>query len=522
MNPPFSTSTSRARNAESGKAAAFLGCVLIGFALATCIYVGAVLLTVPKNNIPSTFKWLLLECTTAPRIIVDSGSNAHHGIDADQLAKAFNLTAINVADNAGYSLVDRTRRILEFAGPGDIVIMPIEWQGYFDPDGDSSYARLSLELITEYFWTQTRAERVRRVLTTPFPIVARAVWRNIKKLRHPSPGISAPEALHSFSLRLEEALLYSGGTGGWAQGSSSGINEKALEAGCFRSTIGRREGGAARRVEAAFDNLRAAKEKGIRVIITWPTVVGADCYLERSRVSKAAGQVRALASAAGVEVVGEPDDFWMPMKLVDNSFYHVIKEGRSIVTLRLIERLREAGLAPEPGGHPRGLIDLMSEEIYRLELQRAEAMDPTVDVLNLGTFASAGSGTTKIDFTAGWWAEEPGGRWARNNEAALRLRPTGMPKVLRLRLISAFEPRDIAVVVNDIPAGRISIDMSRRDYDVEIPEAVANAPVLLIRLKGEQRPLMRPRDFGGSDDHRVLTFLLEGAALVGQESLVSD
>ncbi|MCP1845507.1 hypothetical protein ACVIHI_009027 [Bradyrhizobium sp. USDA 4524] len=234
MNRPFFISTSDVQRPKPTRLVALVASSLASFALVSVTYVGLVTLTIPENSIASTYKWLLLEHAPGPRIIIDSGSNGHHGIDAAERSKAFNIRAINVADNAGYSLVDRSRRILEFAKPGDVVIMPIEWQGYSDPDGDAGYARLSLELTTEYFWAQTPTERARRILTTPFPIVARAFWRNIRKRGSWEPPRPTSEAVHAMALRHVEAMLYSDGTGGWANGVSQGVAKEAIEGGMLQ------------------------------------------------------------------------------------------------------------------------------------------------------------------------------------------------------------------------------------------------------------------------------------------------
>ncbi|PDT64989.1 hypothetical protein CO683_35130 [Bradyrhizobium ottawaense] len=479
------------------------------------------MLTIPENGIASTYKWLLLEHAPGSRIIIDSGSNGHHGIDAAELTQAFNMRAINVADNAGYSLVDRSRRILEFARRGDVVIMPIEWQGYSEPDGDAGYARLSLELVTEYFWAQTPIERARRILTTPFPIVARAFWRNIRKRGSWEPPLLTSEAVHAMALRHVEAMLYSSGTGGWANEVSQGVAKEALEAGCFRTTIGSRKETRSGRVREAFKLLRAAKENGVRVVITWPTVVGNDCYADETRVSQRAEQVRDLASQAGLEVIGNPADFWMPMSLADDSFYHVTQRGRSIITRRLIGLLRDAGLTPVAGAPPEKLIDTMSKEIFQIELTRAEALEPTIVPLDLDEFAAGGPGSSKIDYTAGWWPPEPRGRWARTNEVALRVRPKQPAQTLQFRLISAFEPRNVTVYINSFEAGKIAIDMARRDYEVNVPAAALDDPFWSIRLKGDDRPLMRPRDLGDSD-RRSLTFFFEGLTLTGEAGRRDD
>ena len=59
------------------------------------------------SKIPATYKWFLLKEVPGPRIIFESGSNSHHAINTDVLSAELGMTAINIADNAGYSLEDK-------------------------------------------------------------------------------------------------------------------------------------------------------------------------------------------------------------------------------------------------------------------------------------------------------------------------------------------------------------------------------------------------------------------------------
>ncbi|MFK4526799.1 hypothetical protein ABIF90_004780 [Bradyrhizobium japonicum] len=478
---------------------------LLGFVLTTLAYVGLVISTIPKNSIPSTYKWLLLEHTSGPRIIIDSGSNGHHGIDAGELTEAFNIPAINIADNAGYSFVDRTRRILKFAAPGDIVIMPIEWQGYFEPDGDAGYARLSLELITEYFWAQTPAERVRRILTTPFPIVARAAWRNMRKQRQASSPTQQSEAPHRAADRLTRAMLYSSGTGGAAPGDGFGRTPTVSRDGCLGATIGPQRK-LPRRLDSAFDNLREATAHGVRVILTWPAVVGSDCYPDQDWLGDVSKQIRMKARAAGLETVGNPNDFWMPPEFIKDTHYHIIDRGRAIVTRRLIERLREVSPSLQSAPPTSPIFNVVSDEIFALELAQAEASPPAIAPLDIGEFVRAGGSSGDIDFTAGWWSSEPSGRWARNHRAVIRLRPKELTKALTLQLISVDRKRSMTVSINGVEAGRFTIDQDRHAYTLSVPDSVADAATWTIMLASEDLPLEQE---GG----RTITFYLEGLVL---------
>jgi len=85
---------------------------------------------IPDTKVPSSYKAFLLQEVSKPKLIIDSGSNSHHGIDAGMISEALKINAINIADNAGYDIESKVTRIKAHAKKGDIVLLPLEWSYY--------------------------------------------------------------------------------------------------------------------------------------------------------------------------------------------------------------------------------------------------------------------------------------------------------------------------------------------------------------------------------------------------------
>lgn len=83
-------------------AAAYLG--ELGLTLTLGLYVVFVSSQITRSDVPATYKWFLLSELPVSRLIIESGSNGHIGLDTDAISKALGMTAINVADNGGYDI----------------------------------------------------------------------------------------------------------------------------------------------------------------------------------------------------------------------------------------------------------------------------------------------------------------------------------------------------------------------------------------------------------------------------------
>ena len=154
----------------TGRAMQLLGVALVSTAVCVGLYCAAVLRAAPQHDMPSSYKWLLLQDTgDAPRIIIEGGSSGHHGIDTDLVAQSLGITAINIADNAGYDLTDKVARLERFARPGDTVVMQLEWSYYLRDSVTDDYLSVLFGALPDYLTTLSTPDLVRRAMTVLMP-----------------------------------------------------------------------------------------------------------------------------------------------------------------------------------------------------------------------------------------------------------------------------------------------------------------------------------------------------------------
>lgn len=79
-----------------------------------------------------------------PKVIVMAGSNSLFGFSTEIFQKEIGRPVLNLAVHASLPLTYKKSLILEYAKPGDIVIMPLEYSLYFD-DG-----KLNLWVLNQY------------------------------------------------------------------------------------------------------------------------------------------------------------------------------------------------------------------------------------------------------------------------------------------------------------------------------------------------------------------------------------
>ncbi len=118
------------------KAVAFASIFLLGLALGGCLYILTVVLVIDEQAIlRGTYDMLaaklgrLEAAGRPPHLIVVSGSNALYSVNSTVLSKTTGLPATNVAMQWSYGPYAMDR-VAERVIPGDIVLLPLEYQYY--------------------------------------------------------------------------------------------------------------------------------------------------------------------------------------------------------------------------------------------------------------------------------------------------------------------------------------------------------------------------------------------------------
>lgn len=289
------------------------------------------------------------------RIIVESGSNAVHSIDALALERHFKRPALILSDNAGYPLEHKIRRLANHLNPGDTVILPLEWLHYrADGSAPADYVESILDTSGSnafYYQELSWPERVRFVYqSVPVKLaLERLVGLNALERWNPQLGVVHQESQQRFAQLIQQN----------ARGNElidAPLPMESLTQGlaCDQFLFGLFEFATINPVFA--DNLRRLNElrdnTGAQIIFAWPTVTARDddeCYqLWRNEIVQYVHDIRQMVEAENFAFIGEPEDSRFPASCMLDTYYHVLAHCAAQRTRTLIEQLDAYGVQAQP------------------------------------------------------------------------------------------------------------------------------------------------------------------------------
>ena len=159
-----------------------------------------------ERAVPFDYQHFLLEAAAEVegKVVIDSGSNGSHGLDASVLATYFDAPVVIASDVGSYPLRKKIFRLSAALNRGDVLILPLEWDYYSRPkylaarfvEGVANKNLHLAHYITDLPW----AEKLRFMLTEyPF----RNVFESIFISRQPDPkNIWPKRRLDKFEQRL--------------------------------------------------------------------------------------------------------------------------------------------------------------------------------------------------------------------------------------------------------------------------------------------------------------------------------
>ena len=491
----------------------FAAC-LIG-TIAICL--GAYTLTVDSliqdTKIPASYKWFLLKDVPGPRIIIESGSNSHHAIDTDALGAALGMTAINIADNGGYALEDKITRLETYARPGDVVVLPLEWTFYHREKLTDNYVDTLFTSNRDYYRAMPALKRVKRALSLPPEKIIEQI--SGKKDRAALETESPAQAL------FISALTQS--TGHQSRRDSTGPGLGVAEQSCDDYILGkatqRRNLTLGANIKPALKRLKALKARGVDIHFAWPVLAGDGCMSDQAYVTGFRAQIEGAVNNAGFEFLGTPGQSLYGQDVQDDSPYHITTAGTDIHTAQMVGFLKAQGY-----GTSADPLDVKTFARHRLlELELAQAAPITQPAMPIGqTIAMDNSDLRQhVEFTAGWWAFEPYGRWMRDNRAMFRITlPEDISEnsVLKIQGITkSGQPERANVSVN---GQLISSEMFGESAPLlltvaKLPRGTALSIFINLPEAGTPRS---PYELGENEDTRSMTLHLQTIELTAPDS----
>ncbi|MBS7696589.1 MULTISPECIES: hypothetical protein [unclassified Chelatococcus] len=448
------------------------------------------LLVLPVQDPPLSVRQVLFEQTTGPRIIIDAGSNAYVGLDPEILERKFGRQTVLLADHAGYPLDMKLARLEKYLHAGDVLIMPLEWNYYVGQFSDPTFTDNVFMTLKHYYRALSFWDRMK------FFFKGMRFSSIFKYMRSRALGEAPPSSqaiVSGWYSQLEHSPF----------GSALNDGPVPRYIGFFdcRSMLlfGQKNG--APDLERLADRLAGiARARRAKIALTWPVVIGKDCYDDYERDFRPAeNALRAAMGRVGIPIIGSPRDYYFAdERYMLDTYYHPIAEGARIRTRRLAEQMAEAGiLAPE------------FRSSTELAQQRLEAVDAALAGAAYWGRIPASNGKHVIDQTAiqnnilfgrGWSQPEANSFiWSDGLESVLAIRLPESRCRLTLGHFLHGDQEDSLVRLSPSQAWQSASE------PVDVPAEARGVALLHLR----HRKVKSPLQLGQGNDPRLLKFNLQ-------------
>ncbi|CAH1654297.1 hypothetical protein [Chelatococcus asaccharovorans] len=449
------------------------------------------LLVLPARDPPQSVRQVLFEQTTGPRIIIDAGSNAYVGLDPEILERRFGRQTVLLADHAGYPLDIKLARLEKYLHADDVLILPLEWNYYVGHFSDSTFTDNVFTALKHYYRALLFWERVKFFFTG---MKFSSIFKHVRSLALGEVKRPGPQAIVSeWYAQLKHSPF----------GAALNDGPVPRYVGFFdcRSMLLFGEKNGAPDLERLADRLAAiARAKQVKIALTWPVVIGKDCYDTYERDFRPAeNALRAAMARVGIPILGSPRDYYFAdERYMLDTYYHPIAEGARIRTRRLADQTAKAGL-------------LAPEAVPAAELaeQRLEAIDAAIAVVAYRGLKPARNGTHVIDqsmventilFGRGWSQPEANSFvWSDGTESVLAIRLPERRCRLTLNHFLHGDQQDSLVKLAP------SQDWQSASEPIIVPAEARGVALLQLRHRNVKSPL----ELGQGGDPRRLKFNLQ-------------
>jgi hypothetical protein len=312
-------------------------------------------LAIADAPLGKSYRQFLLRATddVPNRIIVDSGSNAIHSIDAQMLETHFGRPTLILSDNAGYPLRHKIERLANHLKAGDTLILPLEWLQYRADDAlPADYVQSILDESGSnafYYRELPWQERIRFVYhSVPIKLGLQAIIK-LNGVESWNPHI--PATTLASLLRFDQEIRQ-GARGSQLIEIAPPIDHLTSGLACDHYLFGLFEfPGISETFQDNLRRLRAVEQaSGARVVLTWPAVAARDsneCYqLLGLSIQKYANDIRRVVEEQGFAFLGDPDQSRFASSCLLDTYYHVRASCAKVRTQTLILQLEGEGLRP--------------------------------------------------------------------------------------------------------------------------------------------------------------------------------
>ena len=277
-----------------------------------------------------------------PKIVVVSGSSGLFSIRAAQLASHFGIPAVNLSTHGGLRdyYIQRAKNSIR---SGDLVVFAPEYTQYFiDFPMSGVKSDFIVNFDKDFLKGMPWREQLEILKTYAHP------WKILKTVTHEIGRKLSGKEARGYSVRN----LNSHGD----ETSNHGIRVNGIEP----LSMSRRFDANAYGMRTIAEFLEWCGAEGATVVVVWPGTLS----FKKSPYGAEKRYIDALAgflSDSGVEVLGKPDDFFVPENYLFDDVYHLNAKGASHHTSQIIRFLEQSPVFGKWRQKNKGLFDPVTE-----------------------------------------------------------------------------------------------------------------------------------------------------------------
>lgn len=339
---------------------AYLGMIALTAALLSLLYAGAFYYQL--GALVSAEYWMyetqivkrdLLEQNRRKRkILLTAGSSALFGIDSSRIEAAFGISTLNMGLHLGRPAEYILSEIEPYMKPGDIVILPLEYEQYSSTTAYNSWFTDQIMAWNPGYFRQLDLKEKLRFMFSIRPqrilvgVMTQLLGEQLESVRQRQ--LKSPEQILS---RVHTA---------WAQknyrpdGMYLFLNSDSHGDAIFRSPEPQAQpGGDPYVLGLSFKEspyfwqvLQAfsvrCRTRGIDLYVAWPPVMEGLIDFKDSRVSHSVNVITTRLQEMGISMLGMPSDFQYARERFTGNMYHLTTQGRTEHTTRLLGHMMSA------------------------------------------------------------------------------------------------------------------------------------------------------------------------------------
>lgn len=462
-------------------------------------------LVTKDSLINHSYKDFLLRYTNSPRLIIDSGSNSNYGINSNLLEKELGILTINLADNGSIPLQEKLYRLEKFSRKGDVILLPLEWPYYFSTATETTFfIENIIDKLHFYYTPLPWTIKLKLIFNTPFYTVLRALIippqyrfeyvdliRYKHQFKHHYRGDNQDDFQRKEKFDDCNRYIFRHQENGSLYSGDVFLKQKKILSSIFKENI---------------KILKKLQHKGVSILLTWPVVVGENCYAGEyaPHFQRFVADIKNYLAKNNLIMIGEPEDSHFEIKFIADTPYHVIPAARDIRTQKLIGTIKKS--------NANSLFNIVKESPYILTIDEIAVKAKFIDSLN--TVKNREQVSINKDnsyfLASGWYPIEPWGVWSKENESILYIKLAADLIQHNLQLIienNLYGTQDkTTVLINDKKLGDYVLEGRK---SIVIPRHYLTDKSGLVKIQFNHIHVKSPLEYGENQDTRKLKFGLK-------------